>query len=230
MTCPGDKWHHMKLLLVRYFAYESFGLLRTWRKKQYNKRKERKREATHIKGRKTRREVESGRYESKICGWRLASGWRMLENARRQKQSGNERLILMRDKAVEKNHTELQCVWRTHKKSQMQFDMCICGCFSPELGSQGSMSSSSLGHSAEATSRSSADCRRRIFRNIRNHQDIKKETSAMLHTPYVYFLQHQHITHPFPSLLQTPLPVTAPSNGRKPKLDQEEKNKWGGRR
>lgn len=30
----------------------------------------------------------------------------------------------------------------------------------PELGSQGSMSSSSLGHSAEATSRSSADCGR----------------------------------------------------------------------
>lgn len=29
---------------------------------------------------------------------------------------------------------------------------------SPELGSQGSMSSSSLGHSADATSRSSADC------------------------------------------------------------------------
>lgn len=31
---------------------------------------------------------------------------------------------------------------------------------SPELGSQGSMSSSSLGHSADATSRSSADCGR----------------------------------------------------------------------
>ncbi|TNN73924.1 hypothetical protein EYF80_015941 [Liparis tanakae] len=37
---------------------------------------------------------------------------------------------------------------------------------SPELGSQGSMSSSSLGHSADATSRSSADYGERIQKTV----------------------------------------------------------------
>lgn len=85
-------------------------------------------------------------------------------------QSGHEKFIVMSDKAVEKIKLSFSgCEGRMKiKTSQRQCDMYICGCFSPELGSQGSMSSSSLGHSAEATSRSSADYGNREFRKTRS--------------------------------------------------------------
>lgn len=130
--------------------------------------------------------------------------------------SGNEKFIVASDKAVEKKRQkpERQWIWRTHGQKLEKKGTVICGQLLPELGSQGSMSSSSLGHSADATSRSSADCGERASRRIRSRnththrlkhlsttsQKKKIQKQPVLHTPSVYFLHvWAHRTNPSPT-------------------------------
>lgn len=79
---------------------------------------------------------------------------------------------------------------------------------SPELGSQGSMSSSSLGHSADATSRSSADYGETIQKDINTHiwtNDVYKKKEVCAPRPLLFiFCMCEHTTpilHPL--VLQT---------------------------
>lgn len=69
---------------------------------------------------------------------------------------------------------------------------------SPELGSQGSMSSSSLGHSADATSRSSADYGERIQKDINTHiwtHNIYKKKKVCAPHPLLFiFYMCEHTT------------------------------------
>lgn len=139
--------------------------------------------------------------------------------------NGNKRFIVASRQSAECRRQMTKGVMR----------VCAWGC-SPELGSQGSMSSSSLGHSADATSRSSADYGERIHKDINSHvhrhtlstTSERKKTHASHPSCLFFTCEHTAPIH-HPPILQVAtntFSVTAPkqwqaAKTRAPRREEE---------